>query len=101
QRFSPAHDVQFQAGGLLHKLTGAESATVNSLHGQGIDTLGTGLLAEAWAHDGLIEAFRVESAPGFTLAVQWHPEWMAKENPVSRAIFRAFGEAAIQYGKTR
>lgn len=101
QRFSPAHDVQFQAGGLLHKLTGAESATVNSLHGQGIDTLGTGLLAEAWAHDGLIEAFRVESAPGFTLAVQWHPEWMAKENPVSRAIFSAFGEAAIQYGKTR
>ena len=101
QRFSPAHEVRFQVGGLLHTLTGTESATVNSLHGQGIDRLGTGLLVEAWAHDGLIEAFRVENAPGFTLALQWHPEWMAMENPLSRAIFGAFGAAAIQYRQTR
>ncbi len=101
QRFLPAHDVRFQAGGLLHTLTGTESAAVNSLHGQGIDKLGAGLLAEAWAHDGLIEAFRVENAPGFTLALQWHPEWMATESPVSTAIFRAFGLAAIQYRQAR
>jgi putative glutamine amidotransferase len=26
-------------------------------------------------------------------ATQWHPEWRWSENPVSRAIFAAFGKA--------
>jgi putative glutamine amidotransferase len=33
---------------------------------------GAGLTAVAWADDGVIEA--IESATGFTLGVQWHPE---------------------------
>jgi putative glutamine amidotransferase len=32
-------------------------------------------------------------AKGFLFAVQWHPEWRWKENPQSRAILAAFGEA--------
>ena len=47
--------------------------------------------------DGLIEAFIVRDAPGFTLAMQWHPEWKARENDLSMAIFQAFGEAARRY----
>jgi len=35
----------------------------------------------------------MESAPGFLLGVQWHPEWRHAENSVSRAIFAAFGDA--------
>ena len=35
----------------------------------------------------------VADAPGFTLAVQWHPEWNAANDPVSRPLFSAFGEA--------
>lgn len=101
QRFAPAHDVIFQQGSLLQSLTGMDKARVNSLHGQGIKTLGKGLVAEAHAPDGLIEAFRVENSPGFTLALQWHPEWQATENAVSMAIFSAFGEAAQKYGRER
>jgi putative glutamine amidotransferase len=63
------------------------------VHYQGIDRLGEGLGIEAVASDGLVEAFRVEDAPAFALAVQWHPEWRVLENPVSLAIFRAFGAA--------
>ncbi len=48
---------------------------VNSLHSQGVNRLGDELEVEAVADDGLIEAFTVRNAPGFTLAVQWHPEW--------------------------
>jgi putative glutamine amidotransferase len=59
-----------------------------------VQTLGHGLEIEAHAPDGLIEAFRVRSAPGFTLAVQWHPEWQVMKNPFSRALFAAFGDAA-------
>lgn len=101
ERFAPAHDVHFEPGGLIHRLTGLDSYRVNSLHGQGINRLGEGLLAEARAPDGLVEGFRVKDATGFTLAVQWHPEWRATENPVSLAIFKAFGEAATDYKNKR
>ncbi len=66
---------------------------MNSLHGQGVAQLADGLFVEATADDGLVEAFRVERAPGFNLAVQWHPEWRAVDNEFSMAMFRAFGEA--------
>jgi putative glutamine amidotransferase len=56
---------------------------VNSLHGQGIHRLAPGLAVEARADDGLVEAFSVAVAPGFTLALQWHPEWRIAENPDS------------------
>jgi putative glutamine amidotransferase len=70
---------------------------VNSLHSQGVDRLGKGLSVEARAADGLIEAFTVSGAPGFTLALQWHPEWKITENPVSMSIYRAYGDACRQY----
>jgi putative glutamine amidotransferase len=41
-----------------------------------------------------VEAFRVERAKSFAVAVQWHPEWKAMSNPFSRALFAAFGAAA-------
>ena len=40
-------------------------------------------------------------APGFSLGVQWHPEWQVLENPVSLRIFRAFGEACRAYRLSR
>ena len=46
---------------------------MNSLHSQGVQRLGEGLAVEAKAPDGLIEGFSVPAAPGFVLAVQWHP----------------------------
>ena len=44
--------------------------------------------------DGTPEALYIKDAPGFTLAVQWHPEWRADIDPVSRPLFEAFGKAA-------
>jgi putative glutamine amidotransferase len=93
-QYAPAHDIELVRGGLLHDLCGADRVMVNSLHAQGVQTLGSGLEVEALAPDGLIEAFRVCNAPGFALAVQWHPEWQVLRNPFSHAIFAAFGDAA-------
>ena len=92
-QYGPAHDVILAAGGLLHSLAETDRVRVNSLHSQGIDRLGQGLAVEARAPDGLIEAFRVESAARFALAVQWHPEWKAMDDSFSRALFSAFGAA--------
>lgn len=96
-QYGPAHDVEFVPGGLLSKITGRTSARVNSLHSQGVNRLGEGLVAEALAPDGLVEAVTVANAPGFTLGLQWHPEWRVRENDVSMAIFRAFGAACRSF----
>ena len=92
-QYGPAHAVALTPGGLLHRLAGQAEIQVNSVHGQGAARLAPALIVEAVAPDGLVEAFRGEG-PGFLAAVQWHPEWMFRENPVSSALFRAFGEAA-------
>jgi putative glutamine amidotransferase len=92
-QYGPAHPVVLSEGGLLARLAGAGDVMVNSLHGQGIRKLAAGVTVEAVADDGLIEAFTVDEAEAFALAVQWHPEWKAKSNEFSSAIFRAFGDA--------
>jgi putative glutamine amidotransferase len=98
EQYAPAHPVQISAGGrLANILGGATEIMVNSLHGQGVDRLAAGLRVEATAADGLIEAYSVESATGFTLALQWHPEWRVTENPDSMKIFSAFGAACREY----
>jgi putative glutamine amidotransferase len=96
-QYGPAHDVDFAAGGQLESIAGgARRIRVNSLHHQGIRTLGAGLVEEARADDGLVEAFRVAGARRFALAVQWHPEWQAEGNAFSAALFKAFGAAACE-----
>ena len=94
QQYAAAHPVAVVAGGLLAQITGLAAFDVNSLHGQGVDRLASGLRVEAVAPDGLVEAFSLPDAPGFNLCVQWHPEWQAAANPVSMKILLAFGAAA-------
>ncbi|SLN16363.1 gamma-glutamyl-gamma-aminobutyrate hydrolase family protein [Oceanibacterium hippocampi] len=100
-RYALRHEIAFTPGGQLAAIAGTDHARVNSLHGQGIDRLGTGLEVEATAPDGTIEAVRVADAQAFALAVQWHPEWKATEIPLSRAIFAAFGDACRQHAERR
>jgi gamma-glutamyl-gamma-aminobutyrate hydrolase PuuD len=61
---------------------------VNSLHHQGIRTIGNGLSPIAHAPDGLIEAFELTGHP-FGLAVQWHPEWLTGQQS-TRCLFESF-----------
>jgi putative glutamine amidotransferase len=93
ERYGQVHPVRTVAEGKLAAITGCSELRVNSLHGQGIDRLGAGLVPEAYAPDGLIEAISISGAKSFALAVQWHPEWNVMNTPGYLAIFRAFGEA--------
>ena len=102
EQYGPAHKILLEAGGVLQKiLGGARETDVNSLHGQGVDQLAPGLAVEARAEDGLVEAFSVPFAPGFTLALQWHPEWRLSDNPDSMNMFGAFGDACRAYRANR
>lgn len=94
EKFELRHKVQFSEGGMFHRVVGASEVMTNTLHGQGIKTPGRGIVIDGHAPDGTPEALYVEGAKGFTLSVQWHPEYKADEDPVSRALFQAFGDAA-------
>ena len=100
-QYAPVHEVELVPGGHMHRIAGTGRVMVNSLHSQGVQRLGDGLAVEAQAPDGLVEGFSVPAAPGFALAVQWHPEWQVMNNPFSRALFAAFGEAARAHAKGR
>lgn len=91
--YAPAHDIDIVEGGLLQRLLGERRVRVNSLHAQGVDRLAPRARLEATAEDGQIEAFSVPDAPGFALALQWHPEYKALENPASMKLFGAFAAA--------
>ena len=101
EKYAPAHEVSLVPGGMLSKLLNTQTFRVNSLHSQGIDTLAPGLRAEAKAPDGTIEAVSMPDARGFVLGVQWHPEWRYADNPVSHALFAAFGDAVRARARTR
>ncbi len=99
QRFAVKHEVSLT--GELARISGTQTIQVNSLHGQAIDQLASGLVVEATAPDGTIEAVRVEGAKNFALAVQWHPEWEVTHFPDRKRLFNAFGEACAAYHETR
>ncbi len=97
EKFALRHVVSLTEGGVFHRLLGAAEVMTNTLHGQGIKTLGENVVIDGHAPDGTPEAIYVEDAPGFTLSVQWHPEWDAANDPVSRPLFKEFGRAVYDW----
>ncbi len=94
EKFALRHKVKFETGGVYERLLGDGVVMTNSLHGQGIKDAGPNVVIDGYAPDGTPEAIYVRDAAGFTLAVQWHPEYNAQNDPVSRPLFTAFGDAA-------
>ncbi len=72
------HPIEFTSGQILSGIYKNEiNPLVNSVHHQGIKTLGNDLVVEAICpQDNLIEAFSYKNmCEQFILAVQWHPEF--------------------------
>jgi putative glutamine amidotransferase len=78
-------------GSKLHRIFETDKIRVNSLHHQGIKTVGEGLKATAFAPDGLVEGLEVDGA-GFAIGVQWHPECLPEDEKSAR-LFKAFVNA--------
>jgi putative glutamine amidotransferase len=92
--FDHRHDVTLTPGGVLARVHGRSALNVNSVHYQGIARLGDGLVVEAVAPDGMVEAVSGRMMGGSpVLAVQWHPEWAADAEPDSAAFFHLLGRA--------
>jgi putative glutamine amidotransferase len=91
-----AHPVRVAEGTRLRRLMGVPEILVNSMHHQGIERLGTGLVATILAPDGLIEGIE-GTGDSFLLAVQWHPEVVVEKDAGTRRLFAAFKDAAVQF----
>lgn len=94
EKFALRHHVRVADGGVFHEIFGQTEVLTNSLHGQGIKTTGPRVIVEGYADDETPEAIHIEGASGYALSVQWHPEYNAANDPVSRPLFQGFGNAA-------
>ena len=101
--FKPKHEIRFTENNLFTTFLEKDRFTVNSLHGQGIDKLGSGLTVEAYSEDGLIEAISVTDYKAFGVGVQWHAEFHPerKENKLNRILLKKFGESCMAFHSAR
>ena len=90
QQYLNRHGVRLRDGGELARITGCSAFGVSSLHSQGVRRLGPGLVAEAVAEDGLVEAFRWHDPGRFAWGFQFHPEWGHLEREPYGRIMAAF-----------
>lgn len=95
-----AHDVTPALGSRIAEAFGTHPFPVNSMHHQGIETVGTGLEVTATAPDGLIEALEL---PGdaYVVGVQWHPEMLLHRDDGTFRLFEAFSLACAEYAARR
>lgn len=93
QYFEHVHPVRLTPKGILHRAYDQDELNVISVHYQGVEKLAPGLTVEALAPDGVVEAISAQVNGGQVLAVQWHPEWRAHENPQSQTFFKLLGKA--------
>jgi putative glutamine amidotransferase len=82
-------------GTAVHDVLGQDRVTISCYHHQALDRIGAGLRATALSEDGVIEAIEVtEPGDGWFLAVQWHPEDTAADDPAQQRLFGALVSAA-------
>ncbi|MER5884082.1 gamma-glutamyl-gamma-aminobutyrate hydrolase family protein [Streptomyces sp. NPDC001941] len=91
------HQVSVEPGTLLRRVTGADEITASCFHHQAIDRDGPGLKVSARAADGTREGLELPYGRGWFLAVQWHPEDTARQDPSQQALFDALVAAARRY----
>lgn len=70
---------------------GVDTFLVNSWHHQGLKDISPNLRVIARSHDGLPEAVVMhKNIHPFVIAVQFHPERLARDNPISIQIKKSF-----------
>jgi len=90
---SARHVVEVEAGSRLAAVMESTRPLPVSSHHQAPDRVPPSLRVVARADDGTIEALEAPDHP-WMLAVQWHPELSAEEDPSQQRLFDGLVEAA-------
>jgi putative glutamine amidotransferase len=101
EQYVERHFVTCRPGGALERITRMGRFPASSLHSQGVKLLGEGLVAEAHADDGLVEAFRWHDPDVFAWGFQFHPEWGWRWHPAYGRIMNAFVRACWDHHARR
>lgn len=80
------HSVTLDDDATLTEIMGTAEVSTMSWHHQAIDRLADGFVVVARAPDGVIEAI-AHPDHGELVAVQWHPELTAGDDPTQQALF--------------
>jgi putative glutamine amidotransferase len=83
------HAVELLPGTLVASVVGASPVMASCHHHQAIDALGAGLVVSARAPDGIVEGLELPGSR-WVVAVQWHPEDTAGDDPAQQRLFDAF-----------
>jgi putative glutamine amidotransferase len=93
----PVHNVTLKEDTLMHRIFGTTELPVNSIHHQGVKTVGNNLRASAYSPDGIVEAYENRNGGQFLMGVQWHPERMWQDDPQQFRLFEEFVGAARKW----
>jgi len=96
---SSLHAITLMDTNSLFKICNEKSGIVNSNHHQAVNRLGKNLVVLARTNDSIVEAIGWENPEGrsFLLGVQWHPEWLKRDNPFSEKIGKHFIKEALKF----
>lgn len=97
------HKIRITESSLLYRITNTTKGEVNSNHHQAIGKLASDLYVSSRTEDGLVEGVEWSNPSGksWLLAVQWHPERLEKENPLSIPIAKEFLKQAEKFKNER
>ena len=88
-------ELALRPGTAVHGVLGRDTVTISCYHHQAVDRIGARLRPTASSEDGVIEAIELtEPGRGWFLAVQWHPEDTAADDPPQQHLFDALVSAA-------
>jgi putative glutamine amidotransferase len=91
------HAVAAEPGSAVAEAVGGLVADrCTSAHHQSVDRVGEGLRVTATSPDGCVEALEPVGRHRFSVAVQWHPEITAGEDPQQQGLFDALVAAAAK-----
>ncbi len=90
------HAISVDTNSVLYQQVNSAAGEINSAHHQSTERVGTGLVANSFSPDGVIEGLERLNPAGqsYLSLVQWHPERMSDQNNVfTRNIKTSFLEA--------
>jgi putative glutamine amidotransferase len=88
-------ELALRPGTAVYGVLGRDTVTISCYHHQAVDRIGARLRPTASSEDGVVEAIELtEPGRGWFLAVQWHPEDTAADDPPQQHLFDALVSAA-------
>lgn len=87
------HEVRLDPESDLFSVMRVERVLSSCHHHQAVATLGEGLRPVAWTDDGIVEG--VEDPRASVVAVQWHPEDTAAQDPAQQRLFDSLVERSL------